>query len=199
MADNIFILVGLWVVYFALHSIFAMLPVKAFFIEKIGISPRIYRLQFVVFAILSLAAIFVWAGQVRSPYILPLGWWQRFFGLLFAAWGILIAIRAFKSYDAKAFLGLSDLKAEDEFRTNGLLQYVRHPLYSGSILLFTGFFIYIPTVVNLVTSGMAILYFLIGIQFEEKKLIRLFGEKYLEYKKNTPMLIPKLFKKGEKP
>ncbi len=198
MTENLLILAGLWLAYFALHSIFAMLPVKAFFIEKIGISSRLYRLQFVIFAILSLAAIFIWAGQVKSPYILPLGWWQRFTGLLLAGWGILISIRAFKSYDAKAFLGLSDLKAEDEFKTDGLLQYVRHPLYSGSILLFAGFFLYMPTVVNLITSGMAVLYFLIGIQFEEKKLIRLFGDQYLEYKKKTPMLIPKLFKSNKK-
>ena len=195
MIENILILIGLWFAYFSLHSIFAMLPVKAFLTERVGLSPKIYRLQFVIFAIISLAAIFVWAGQVKSPYIIPLGWWQRFSGLLLAAWGILISIRAFKSYDAKAFLGLSDLKAEDEFKTDGLLQYVRHPLYSGSILLFSGFFLYIPTLVNLISSCMAILYFLIGIQFEEKKLIRLFGEKYLKYKRNTPMLVPKLFKK----
>lgn len=193
MAEKIFLLIAMWIAYFALHSIFAMLSVKNFFTHTIGISPKIYRLQYVVFAIISLAGIFIWAGQVKSQYIIPLGWWQRFAGLLLAAWGIIISMRAFKSYDAKAFLGLSDLKSEDEFKTDGLLQYVRHPLYSGSILLFIGFFLYIPTLINMISSSLAIVYFLIGIQFEEKKLIRLFGERYLEYKKNTPMLVPRLF------
>jgi len=193
MAEKIILLITLWIAYFALHSIFAMLPVKTFFTDKIGISPKLYRLQYVVFAIISLAGILLWAAIIKSPHVIPLGWWQRFFGLLLAAWGIIISIRAFKSYDGLAFFGLTDLKGEDEFKTDGLLQYVRHPLYSGSILLFAGFFLYIPTVVNMISTGLAIVYFLIGIQFEEKKLIRLFGERYLEYKKNTPMLIPRLF------
>jgi len=193
MTEKILLLIAMWLAYFALHSIFAMLPIKTFFTNTIGISPKIYRLQYVIFAIISLVAILLWAAIIESPYVIPLGWWQRFSGLLFAAWGIIISIRAFKSYDTMAFFGLNDLKSEDEFQTDGLLKYVRHPLYSGSILLFAGFFLYIPTVVNMISSSLAILYFLIGIQFEEKKLIRLFGERYLEYKKNTPMLIPRIF------
>jgi len=193
MTEKILLLIAMWLAYCAVHSIFAMLPIKTFFTNTIGISPKIYRLQYVIFAIISLVAILLWAAIIESPYVIPLGWWQRFSGLLFAAWGIIISIRAFKSYDTMAFFGLNDLKSEDEFQTDGLLKYVRHPLYSGSILLFAGFFLYIPTVVNMISSSLAILYFLIGIQFEEKKLIRLFGERYLEYKKNTPMLIPRIF------
>jgi protein-S-isoprenylcysteine O-methyltransferase Ste14 len=36
------------------------------------------------------------------------------------------------------------------------------------------------------------LYFIIGAYFEERKLLRDFGEAYAEYKRRTPMLIPGL-------
>jgi protein-S-isoprenylcysteine O-methyltransferase Ste14 len=113
---------------------------------------------------------------------------------LIAGWGIVISKAAFKSYDTKAFLGLGSLTPEDEFRTDGLLKKVRHPLYSGSILLVTGYLIFSPKLSSLITVSMMIIYLLIGIQLEEKKLIKAFGEKYLEYKNKTPMLIPRFWK-----
>ena len=35
-------------------------------------------------------------------------------------------------------------------------------------------------------------YILIGAHFEERKLLREFGEDYARYKENTPMLLPRL-------
>jgi protein-S-isoprenylcysteine O-methyltransferase Ste14 len=35
-------------------------------------------------------------------------------------------------------------------------------------------------------------YTIIGAHFEERKLLREFGEDYAVYKKNTPMLVPKV-------
>jgi protein-S-isoprenylcysteine O-methyltransferase Ste14 len=38
----------------------------------------------------------------------------------------------------------------------------------------------------------ATIYILIGTYFEERKLLREFGEEYAKYRQNTPMLIPGL-------
>ena len=38
----------------------------------------------------------------------------------------------------------------------------------------------------------ATIYILVGAYFEERKLLREFGEAYAEYKRTTPMLIPGL-------
>ena len=36
----------------------------------------------------------------------------------------------------------------------------------------------------------ATVYILIGVRFEEHKLLRQFGKKYADYKRRTPLLIP---------
>ncbi|MCK5280520.1 MAG: isoprenylcysteine carboxylmethyltransferase family protein, partial [Cyclobacteriaceae bacterium] len=182
-----------WVVYFILHSIFALLPVKTYF-YSIGMKPQSYRLIYVIIATFLLIAILAFSSMIDSGFLFYPNNILKLIGLLLAGWGVVIAKVAFKSYDTKAFLGLGSLNPEDEFRTDGLLKKVRHPLYSGSILLITGYFLFSPKISVLISVSMMIIYFLVGIQFEEKKLEKAFGEKYLEYKKKTPMLIPRFWK-----
>jgi protein-S-isoprenylcysteine O-methyltransferase Ste14 len=41
-------------------------------------------------------------------------------------------------------------------------------------------------------------YFIVGSIYEEKKLVELFGDEYVQYQKNTPRLVPlKLFNKSK--
>ena len=86
------------------------------------------------------------------------------------------------------------MKTEEKFSTDGMLKRMRHPLYSAVLLIIFGYVLFHPTYVTLVSAGMLTLYVFVGIQLEERKLIRQFGDQYLEYKKNTPMLVPKFRK-----
>lgn len=188
-------LVICWLVYFTLHSVFALFQVKNLFLSM-GLKQQNYRLIFNLFGILLLIPIFIFSSSIDSEYILSSTKFTKIIGLFLAGLGIVIVKVAFKSYDTKTFLGLGSLNPENEFKTDGLLKSVRHPLYSGSILLILGYFFFDPKISTLISAFMMILYFLVGIQFEEKKLINLFGKKYIAYKKNTPMLIPKFWKKA---
>ena len=78
------------------------------------------------------------------------------------------------------------------FNTTGILKYVRHPWYSGAILLIWAFG---PiSDVSLVSKIILTAYIIIGTFLEEKKLIHEIGEPYLKYRKKVPMFIP--WKKG---
>ncbi len=193
MNSSIIFLSSAWILYFVLHSALAALPVKYFFIHRVHIPAQAYRLIYVIFSTLGLLAIFLYSVIIQSQHIINVTLASKFIGLLLAGWGVFVMKAGFKSYDLKAFLGLNDLASEDEFKTDGLLKKIRHPVYAGSILLVAGYFIFIPTISNLISAILVILYFLIGIYFEEKKLIRIFGDQYREYRERTPMLIPRLF------
>ena len=188
--SEILILISLWVVYFTLHSVLASAAVKNLAFRWLRISRRVYRLQYVIFSTASLFGLLLYAASLPADYLFGPNVALRFLGLVLAGWGIIIVKKAFGSYDGRAFLGLGELGPEEDFRDDGLLKYVRHPLYAGSMLLIVGFFLFIPTAVNLISVLLVINYFLIGIQFEERRLIRRFGGRYLRYRSNTPMLIP---------
>ncbi|HVZ98740.1 MAG TPA: isoprenylcysteine carboxylmethyltransferase family protein [Caulobacterales bacterium] len=75
-----------------------------------------------------------------------------------------------------------------QFRTPGLYKIVRHPLYVGWLMIFWA----TPemTVAHLVFAVGTTGYILIAIQLEERDLVALHGEKYVDYRRKTPMLVP---------
>ena len=86
---------------------------------------------------------------------------------------------------------IDNSKEKPELKKEGILAHIRHPLYLGLILMFTGYFFFSPTLTNLVAWACTMLYLPFGIASEEKKLVREFGEAYTNYQKEVPMLIPK--------
>ncbi|UAK24691.1 methanethiol S-methyltransferase [Sphingomonas nostoxanthinifaciens] len=76
------------------------------------------------------------------------------------------------------------------FRTPFFYRLVRHPLYSGFILAF--FAIPIMTVGHVLLAAAMFVYILIAIQHEERDLVTLFGDRYVDYRDRVGMLAPRL-------
>jgi len=193
---NYLILALLWIAYFVLHSTLASVPVKTFFKTKAGRFARFYRLTYSLVAILSLLPILFYNALISQNWLLPTAWKEilTIIGLVLATYGIIIIRMAFRQYSLKIFLGirqLEDQALEEDFSKEGILSVVRHPLYTGTILILAGFWVYAPTLANLVTVMMLTVYILIGIRLEEKKLVAQYGEEYQRYQAKVPMLIPR--------
>jgi protein-S-isoprenylcysteine O-methyltransferase Ste14 len=116
----------------------------------------------------------------------------KFTSLALSTWGVIIIKMAFKNYRLREFLGFKDMPDQLNLAQSGILKYVRHPIYTGTILLFIGFWLFIPNVLNLVTVICTFLYLPIGIRLEEQKLEEEYGDLYRRYKDKVPALIPDL-------
>lgn len=89
----------------------------------------------------------------------------------------------------RAYLNDAPLPMTDEpLQTGGLYRFVRHPLYLFSMLA-------IWSVMSMSEAYLgfclgATLYFVVGSFYEEKRLIRQFGDSYIAYQKQVAWLIP---------
>ncbi|QJW98198.1 methyltransferase family protein [Frigoriglobus tundricola] len=73
-------------------------------------------------------------------------------------------------------------------RTTGIYGHVRHPVYTGLLMMF----LLGPTLSldRLAVFAAALAYLSVGIPVEERKLIRLFGREYAVYRRRVPALLP---------
>ncbi len=79
-------------------------------------------------------------------------------------------------------------QAPPQFMEPGFYKYVRHPLMLGFLIAFWS----TPrmTLGHLIFSGGMTLYILVGVYYEEKAMIRRFGDDYENYRKRVPKFFP---------
>ena len=186
MKNNI-ILALLWISFGIIHSVLASDTVK-----KI-VQTKYYRLIYNLLAIILLIPILYFQLTAESKRLMEDSIFNQLLGGIMMSAGIFMMYISIKGYASKEFLGLDfDKKEPFGLKTDGLSEFVRHPLYTGTLLFFWGTFGFFATETFLTTALFITIYVRIGIYFEEKKLVRVFGKDYGEYRKKVPMLIPRL-------
>jgi protein-S-isoprenylcysteine O-methyltransferase Ste14 len=185
---NTFIILLSLALWGVVHSILA-----SHFTKDMFKGVRLYRLGYNAFALITFAPILYLLViledlplyQVSAPWS-----WVMFGG---QALSVLLLLVAVLQTDTLSFVGLRQLFEDEkpgQLVTRGLYNLVRHPLY-----LFSLTFLWLSpsmSVNSLVFNIGVTLYFIIGAYFEERKLLRDFGEAYAEYKRRTPFLVPGL-------
>ena len=81
----------------------------------------------------------------------------------------------------------------EQLATNGPYALVRHPLYSGNILVvyaFSGASGLWWTF--LVTTAFLFFYYPTAIEYEDRKLFKIFGDDWTAFASNTPALLPRI-------
>ena len=176
------ILVAGWVVYFVLHS---------------AMAGRSNRIVYVLVSTTGLLALLWYNGTIHSLNFFSSAGPMRWVSLVLTIFGVMIIQTSFRQFSLKGFVGLSNEKKE--LKTDGILGHVRHPIQAGIILIVLGLFFFIPNLPTLVSCLCILIYIPIGLYFEEKKLVALFGDQYIEYRKRVPAIVPnKLFEEVSK-
>jgi methanethiol S-methyltransferase len=182
---NYALLVAAWALYLLIHSGLAAQRVKNF----LAWPPRVFRLVYVLVATIGLLALLFFNSYIPSALIIERSNATRYFGLLLATMGLLIWRAAFKSYRLIEFLGFRE--EPKTFYRAGILAKMRHPIYSGLILVVLGFVVFDVRWPSVVSAACIFTYLPLGIFWEEKKLVAQFGQEYLDYRKKVPAIIPK--------
>lgn len=187
------ILIG-WILFCALHSLLASIAWKQVMQKIMGRQFRFYRLYYTLFAFLTLG-ILVWLHlEISSPLLFTTTWWTRLLGIAIGIGGIIVMAICIRKYfmhlSGLKSLYLNDEQAANQLQISGIHRYVRHPLYSGTFLAIWGAWLFYPSLELLIANSVITVYTLMAIEWEEQKLIREFGDSYVQYRRQVPKLIP---------
>ena len=192
-----YIILGiLLIAWCSLHSAMISITLTQFLQNRFAEKYRYYRLLFNIIALITLLPIAVYAFSIDSETLFDWKGYLRIPQFIFIALGVALFFLGASKYDARRFLGLVQLKesnsskgltASGELDTSGILKVIRHPWYTALILiLWARPLDGSALVVNVVFTA----YLLIGARLEENKLIREFGDDYIQYRQRVSMLFP---------
>ena len=153
-----------------------------------GLKEPRYRL---LYSLISTILTIVWALWIHQLPDTPLYSTDGILrGILIAIQllGALIALAAFQPIDGMAFLGFRKLQiSEDPFIELGIYRYMRHPMYSGTMLIL--FAMPVQSWNGLQFAVVIGVYFLVGSRFEERRMLRQHAE-YADYQRRVPAFRP---------
>lgn len=193
----VFILV-LWVVWYALHSWLAALHVKNFVKMAAPQIFRYYRLLYNIVAFATLVPVMYLHVRLPDVTISELPFWLTVCGYALLVTGAVFLLAALKNYNLGEFAGFTQMNEfrpdHDELVVRGLNAYIRHPLYTASLMLLFGYLLISFTLATLIFVIVSTVYIFVGSALEERKLLLIYGEQYTKYRQRVGRFVPFLNK-----
>jgi protein-S-isoprenylcysteine O-methyltransferase Ste14 len=118
-----------------------------------------------------------------------IGYWGMYIGVILNVVGGFLIYRGWKVIHREYW------SKEDEtgrLVTEGIYSYIRHPQYTGFILMTLGLLIHWATIPLLVMWPLLVIQYYRLAKKEEKEMLSQFGEEYKEYMEKVPMFFPRL-------
>jgi len=128
----------------------------------------------------------------REVLIWPESNLLRYLGLAATVVGMAIRIVGMIQL-GQLFSGFVTLQPEHHLITTGCYRWVRHPIYSGSLLAFVGFFLTFRSKIVLIAAPAYLIGTLLRIADEERLFAETFGAKYDQYRAQTWRLFPFIY------
>jgi len=116
-----------------------------------------------------------------------------YIGTVFAMLGIVLVVLGWKEVYKRYW---SKEKGQGELVTNGIYNFIRHPQYTGFMLITFGMLLDWATLPMLIMwPVMAMLYYRLARR-EEREMETEFGVAYIKYKQHTGMFLPSIHVSG---
>jgi len=153
--------------------------------------PFISRLPVVVGLALSIFLLFAspWLGGFLGRDLPLRGDLAYFPGLLIALCGCGFAFWARHTL-GRNWSGRVTIKEGHELVMRGPYRFVRHPIYTGGILIVAGSALALGKAGGLISAAVMLAIFLHKIRLEERVLSQHFGDRYADYRRTAKALIP---------
>jgi protein-S-isoprenylcysteine O-methyltransferase Ste14 len=197
------VLAVLWITWCVLHSAMISMSVTDYLKRRLGITFRFYRFTFNMAALLTLVPVAMYERSIDGHWAF---WWQGsnvFFQIMLLAAAFLLFFAGARHYDFLQFVGFRQIRGgasgttlgkADDLDTTGILGIIRHPWYTGSIIIIWARDLMAATVVtNIILTS----YLIVGAYLEERKLVIKYGQRYRTYQQKVPMFIPCKFSKSK--
>jgi methanethiol S-methyltransferase len=187
----------LWTLYVSLHSFLISTRFTNLMNRLLKEYYAFYRLFYITVSLILLIPLIKYANQIDDKIIIVYEYPFSVIRYILTGFSLLIFFYAFFfNYDSLSFFGIRQImnfkkevksNPSDAIKKNGLLGLIRHPMYFALIIyLWCQTFRMMDVYVNTLLT----IYVIIGTILEEKKLVLEFGDAYVKYQQEVPMLIP---------
>ncbi len=180
------LIVGMWVGWFVIWRVMAR-RVKAA-VHSEGVASYLTHM-----VPLLIAAGLLAPGRIPLPLIdqrfVPAALWSAWLGVAVTFTGLVVCVWA-RFVLAGNWSGVVEVKQDHELVADGPYRWVRHPIYTGLLLMFLGTAIAVGEWRGLVAVAIAAAAFWRKLKIEEGLMRRQFGEAYASYAERVPALIP---------
>ncbi len=183
MVNNLWLNPLFWLSFYLVGYVIAILMLAIFGIEKIKDKIPQWFLRVFIFLIFVLPPIvfpFTKSPRMTIPLIVSL-----FTGIFLIGISFIIRIVSQKQIGASPAL-----KNKVKLITTGIYGFARHPLYIGNGLFAIGLALLFNSLYAFLFSILYAFLYLPIIYFEEKNLLKKYGEEYKKYKEEVGLLFP---------
>jgi methanethiol S-methyltransferase len=187
----------LWTGYVSLHSFLISVRFTNLMTRLLKDYYAFYRLFYILISFILIVPLINYTSQLDDKVIITYESPLSVIRYVLISGSLLMFFWAFfLNYDSLSFFGIrqilnfgkeNKINPSEGIKRNGLLGIMRHPMYLALII-----YLWCQTfrVVDIVTNTLLTIYVIIGTILEERKLVLEFGEEYIKYQKEVPMLIP---------
>ena len=194
---NYLFVASIWIGYCALHNYLISIGFTNLMTRLLKNYYAFYRFFYILISLILLIPLINFTAQSDTRIIITYGYTLSIIRYALISGALLMFFWAFFfNYDSLSFFGIRQILSfgkikkinpTEEIRRNGLLGIMRHPMYLALII-----YLWCQTfrVMDILINTVLTIYVIIGTRLEEKKLVLEFGDTYIKYQQEVPMLIP---------